>query len=108
MDESYDATQLNDATQSNDTVAQSNSNVINHASQRDPKILETKTGTIITICGTQGYGFIWDDDGRAYFFHRIGLISPPNFDDLREGQQVEFIPVKSGKGKPKAIGVVVV
>ncbi len=52
----------------------------------------------------KGYGFIVPEDGsKDVFFHSKDV---PNrgFEDLREGDQVEFNLVESEKG-PKAIGV---
>lgn len=52
----------------------------------------------------KGYGFIIPEDGsKDVFFHSKDC---PNrgFEDLREGDQVEFNLVDSEKG-PKAIGV---
>jgi cold shock CspA family protein len=67
--------------------------------------LETKKGIVINLKET--YGFIRMEDGEDIFFHKNGTISP-NFEDLREGEEVEFMVVKIHKDmkSPKAIGVV--
>jgi cold shock CspA family protein len=48
-----------------------------------------------------GYGFITADDGTEYFFHRTDLIAPTRFDDLNEGDAVEFEPVVPAPAKGK-------
>ncbi len=48
-------------------------------------------GTIKTIRDDRGFGFITPDDGgRDIFFHSSAVEYPARFDDLREGQRVEF------------------
>jgi len=37
----------------------------------------------------KGYGFI-DADGKSMFFHASGMTSQGGFDELREGDEVEF------------------
>ena len=46
------------------------------------------TGTIKKVTD-KGFGFISDTKGQEYFFHQSGL-QGIRFDDLREGQSVEF------------------
>lgn len=45
-------------------------------------------GTIKKIVSDRGFGFIAGDEGDI-FFH-ISAVENANFDDLHEGQQVEF------------------
>lgn len=68
--------------------------------------METKTGTITTIHVKKTYGFIKQNDGgKDMFFHKMGVISP-EFEQLREGMNVEYMVVESRKGE-RAIGLVV-
>src|SRR5215470_7815054 len=48
-------------------------------------------GTIKKILRDKGFGFITPDDGSDdVFFHRSRLAPKVNFEDLREGEEVEF------------------
>ncbi len=62
-----------------------------------------QTGTIKKLIRDRGFGFISATDGREIFFHRSGLVEA-NFDDLSEGQEVEFEVEKTPKG-PNATDV---
>lgn len=68
--------------------------------------METQKGIITSIVSKKGYGFITQDNGERIFFHAIGVCDP-QYEDLREGQPVEFMLKESPKGK-LAIGVVVI
>jgi CspA family cold shock protein len=46
-------------------------------------------GTIKRLVGSRGFGFIDDGSGQEYFFH-ASAVQGAQFDELREGQQVEF------------------
>jgi CspA family cold shock protein len=61
------------------------------------------TGTVKRIIRERGFGFISAEDGREIFFHRTEL-QDIEFDDIGEGDQLEFTIVKGKKG-PQAIGV---
>ena len=58
------------------------------------------TGKIQTIRADKGFGFIKDDRGKEYFFHR-SAVRQHVFELLREGQRVEFTIEESQKG-PRA------
>ena len=63
------------------------------------------TGTIKKLVSDKGFGFISGDRGDV-FFHHTGVIDG-SFDNLREGQSVEYdveASPKGGKG-PRAINV---
>ena len=60
------------------------------------------TGTIKKITD-KGFGFITDMKGQEYFFHQSAVQSV-RFDDLREGQSVEFDVGQGPKG-PRAENV---
>jgi len=56
-------------------------------------------GTIKKIIRDKGFGFIVPDDGSDdVFFHRSRLAPNVTFEDLREGEEVEFQVTKGDKG----------
>lgn len=56
-------------------------------------------GTIKKIVKDKGFGFIVPDDGSDdVFFHRSRLAPKVVFEDLREGDEVEFQVTKGEKG----------
>ncbi len=62
------------------------------------------TGTIKKIMRDKGFGFIVPDDGSDdVFFHRSRL-EKVQFEDLREGDEVEF-QVRPGEKGPQAFAV---
>jgi CspA family cold shock protein len=63
------------------------------------------TGTIKKVMSDKGFGFITPDDGSDdVFFHRSRLASNLRFEDLREGEEVQF-QVRSGDKGPQAFDV---
>jgi len=63
------------------------------------------TGTIKKIVRDKGFGFIVPDDGSDdVFFHRSRLGPKLQFEDLREGDEVEF-QVRPGEKGPQAFDV---
>ena len=58
------------------------------------------SGTIKRLVRDRGFGFIRDDNGQEWFFHRSSVRGAV-FELLREGQRVEFQVEESGKG-PRA------
>jgi len=64
-------------------------------------------GTIKKLMGQRGFGFI-DAGGHEYFFHMSG-VQGVHFDDLHEGQQVEFTTENDPRGRgERAVNVRVV
>ena len=62
-------------------------------------------GTIKKIVTDKGFGFITSDDGGDdVFFHRSKLAPKVQFEDLREGDEVEF-EVKPGDKGPQAFNL---
>jgi len=56
-------------------------------------------GTIRKIIRDKGFGFIQSDEGgEDVFFHRSRLAPKVVFEDLREGNDVEFQVTKGEKG----------
>ena len=57
------------------------------------------TGTVKKIIRQKGYGFIVPDDGSDdIFFHRGSLAPRVQFDDINEGDTVQFQTRKGEKG----------
>ena len=61
------------------------------------------SGKIKKLIRDRGFGFINAVDGREVFFHSSTLLHT-SFDDLKEGEDVQFDVEKTQKG-PKAINV---
>ncbi|MBX3030090.1 MAG: cold shock domain-containing protein [Chloroflexi bacterium] len=61
-------------------------------------------GTIKKVVADRGFGFITDERGTDYFFHRNELDSTLDFDRLNGGEQVAFQIQQSPKG-PRATRV---
>ena len=56
-------------------------------------------GTIKKIVRDKGFGFIVPDDGGDdVFFHRSRVAPKINFEDLREGEEVQFEVTRGDKG----------
>ena len=49
-------------------------------------------GTIKTIRDDKGFGFIAPDDGGQDIFFHSSAVEDATFDELREGQHVEYTP----------------
>ncbi len=57
-------------------------------------------GTIKKVVKDKGFGFIIPDDGGdEVFFHRSRLAPKIQFDDLREGNEVQFEVRPGDKGR---------
>ena len=57
-------------------------------------------GTIKRLVRDRGFGFVRDETGREWFFHR-SAVAGGAFDQLNEGQRVSFEEEPSNKG-PRA------
>ena len=57
-------------------------------------------GTIKRLVRDRGFGFIRDDGGQEWFFHR-SAVTAGSFEELSEGQRVSFDEEPSAKG-PRA------
>ena len=63
------------------------------------------TGTIKRIIKDRGFGFITPDEGNEdVFFSRSSLAPKIYFEDLREGDEVEFL-MRPGEKGPRALNV---
>jgi len=60
-------------------------------------------GTIKKVLKDRGFGFVRTADGREVFFHRSECRTC-NFEDLEQGQEVEFEIQEDPKG-PRALDV---
>ena len=58
------------------------------------------SGTIKRLAREKGFGFIRDEGGQEWFFHRSS-VQGASFDTLQEGQRVSFDEEQSAKG-PRA------
>jgi CspA family cold shock protein len=67
-----------------------------------PKETRMPGGQIKRLVRDRGFGFIRDDGGQEWFFHRSAVQG--NFDQLSEGQRVSFEEEPSAKG-PRAANV---
>jgi cold shock protein len=66
---------------------------------------KTMTGTIKKILKDKGFGFITSDDGgEDVFFNKSRLAPKLYWEDLREGDDVEF-QVRPGEKGPQAFNV---
>lgn len=65
-------------------------------------------GTIKRLVSDRGFGFIAPDGakkGKDVFFHHSGLVEGgTKFDDLKEGDRVQFDTEQGEKG-PKAVNI---
>jgi CspA family cold shock protein len=61
-------------------------------------------GTIKRVVSERGFGFIADENGNEYFFHRNGLGPSLDFDRLTGGESVTFETETGPKG-PRASSV---
>jgi len=61
------------------------------------------TGKIRTVRVDKGFGFVKDETGKVYFFHRSAVYGE-GLEDLREGDSVEFDVGEGPKG-PRAENV---
>src|SRR4051794_11650775 len=66
-------------------------------SARRPHGRRWMTGTIKTLRLEKGFGFIKDERGQEYFFHRSAVYGE-GLEDLREGDRVEFEVGQGAKG----------
>lgn len=68
------------------------------------KAPDTRTGTVKSLHSDKGFGFLLDEAGVEYFFHRTAC---PAFDDLARGTAVRFTMTTGQKG-PRAENVEVI
>ena len=61
------------------------------------------TGKIRTVRVDKGFGFVKDETGKEYFFHRSDVYGE-GLEDLRDGDSVEFDVGEGPKG-PRAENV---
>ena len=61
---------------------------------------DVANGTIKRLVRDRGFGFIRDDGGQEWFFHRTS-VTEGAFEQLNEGQRVSFDEEPSAKG-PRA------
>ena len=64
------------------------------------EVVDVANGIIKRLVRDRGFGFIKDDGGQEWFFHRSS-VQAGAFDELNEGQRVSFDEEPSAKG-PRA------
>lgn len=65
------------------------------------------TGFVKRLAKDKGFGFIRDEAGKEFFFHRSSLTAgSERFETLSEGDKVTYTPGRSEKG-PRAQDVIV-
>jgi len=64
------------------------------------RYVDVANGTIKRLVRDRGFGFIRDDGGQEWFFHRSS-VQEGAFEQLNEGQRVSFDEEPSAKG-PRA------
>ena len=64
------------------------------------RLLDVANGTIKRLVRDRGFGFIRDEGGQEWFFHRTS-VTAGSFEELNEGQRVSFDEEPSAKG-PRA------
>ena len=57
-----------------------------------------ESGSIARLVGDRGFGFIRDQRGQELFFHATG-VEGAVFDELHEGQRVEFERENDTRGR---------
>ena len=55
-------------------------------------------GTISKVISDKGFGFIQGEDRQEYFMHRSAVRDGSVFEQLREGQTVDFDASRGDKG----------
>lgn len=58
---------------------------------------KTYQGIITRLLYAHGYGFIKEDSGKSIFLHASKVISP-TYEELKEGDKVEFLIIETPKG----------
>jgi CspA family cold shock protein len=66
-----------------------------------------RRGTVKRLVSDRGFGFLTDERGNEFFFHRTGLTDTREFDRMRDGTRVTFEEEQSDKG-PRAAAVRIV
>jgi cold shock protein len=78
-------------------------NLIDAPHERTTDRRGSMNGMIKRLVRDRGFGFIRDDNGQEWFFHR-SAVRDGSFDQLNEGQRVSFEEEESAKG-PRASNV---
>lgn len=55
-------------------------------------------GTVIRLFPDKGFGFVKDDEGVEYFFHRSAVEQPLTFDEIQPQDRVQFEGFEGPKG----------
>ena len=60
--------------------------------------VELSLGRVKWFDNKKGYGFLENEDGDDVFVHYRSILTDADYKVLHEGEQVEFMKVKSAKG----------
>jgi len=60
--------------------------------------VELSLGRVKWFNNSKGYGFLLNEDDEDVFVHHRAILTDADYKTLQEGEQVEFIQVKSAKG----------
>jgi CspA family cold shock protein len=60
--------------------------------------VELSLGRVKWFSNSKGYGFLLNEDDEDVFVHHRAILTDADYKTLQEGEQVEFIQVKSAKG----------
>ncbi|MDQ3701735.1 MAG: cold shock domain-containing protein [Chloroflexota bacterium] len=58
-----------------------------------------RSGSIVRLVRDRGFGFIRTDDGTEVFFHATGVTGGTPYDNLNEGQVVNFEVERDTRGR---------
>lgn len=64
------------------------------------------TGVVVRIFITKGYGFIRDEQDVKRFFNANDMVVKSDFDNIREGINVEFMPAEGPPDKGNGLRAV--
>ena len=59
---------------------------------------ELSLGRVKWFSNSKGYGFLLNKDDEDVFVHYRAILTDADYKTLQEGEQVEFLQVKSAKG----------
>jgi CspA family cold shock protein len=75
--------------------------------KREGEVMETKTGTIITMRKDKGYGFVKPDEESVNLFFHTSRVLSPEYESLNIGDRVEYLEEDVARGK-QAVDIAVI
>lgn len=55
-------------------------------------------GTITRVIKTRGFAFVTEDDGTERFVHIDSLLNPEDWDSMKSGRRVSYVPIQTARG----------